>query len=282
MSGLLVVTAHPDDEVLIAGGTLAALSQAGEATGVICLTRGELGPIADPELATRATLPRVRHRELRTACAELGVGFVRCYRRQDGNLRFADRRGIVAQLIRLLDEQQPDAVITFGEDGLYYHPDHIAVHEFVDRAVACARTPPALYHSVWPEQHMTELAAELRARSLDGDLWGLQPEDFGTPAVDGAFALDVRRFAARKLRALLDHRTQIAPRNAFAMLEPDMVERFLGTEWFAPAGDSARDWLRSRIALPATWTKRVSRPLPASVAMDAAGHRASARGSRDS
>jgi LmbE family N-acetylglucosaminyl deacetylase len=248
VSGLLVITAHPDDEVLIAGGTLAALSDAGEDTGVVCLTRGELGPIADPQLATPATLGAVRGGELRAACAELGVGFVRCYRRPDGNLRFADRGAITAQLTRLLDARRPDAVITFGEDGLYYHPDHIAVHEFVARAVAQLAAPPVVYRSVWPKHLMAELGAELRARNLGGDLWGFAPEDFGTADLNGAFALDVRRLAARKLRALLAHRTQIAADNALGMLEPAMVERFLGTEWFAAVGGSRRDWLRSRLA----------------------------------
>ena len=85
--GLLVIGAHPDDEVLLAGGTLAACAAAGLQTGVACLTRGELGPIADAALATRPTLGAVRLGELRVACAELGASFVKCWRRPDGRSR---------------------------------------------------------------------------------------------------------------------------------------------------------------------------------------------------
>ena len=247
MSGLLVITAHPDDEVLLAGGTLAALSDAGEETGVVCLTRGELGPIADPKLATRATLADVRLGELKAACAELGVGFVKCYRRQDGNLRFSNRGQIAGQVTRLLDQRRPDAVITFGEDGLYYHPDHIATCELVARAIARAERPPTLYRAIWPKALMRQLGAELRRRKLRADLWGLDPADFGVEDLDGAFALDLRRFAGHKLRALLTHRTQIDAQNAFGLLEPEAAERILGTEWFAAVAGSGRDWLRARL-----------------------------------
>ncbi|MGN6166816.1 MAG: PIG-L family deacetylase, partial [Solirubrobacteraceae bacterium] len=119
MSGLLVVTAHPDDEVLVAGGTLVALGKTGVEAGVVCLTRGELGPIADPAITTRAALAEARLAELRAACAELGVGLVKCYRRQDGNLRFSNHHGIAGQLAQLFARRSAEAVITFGEDGLY-------------------------------------------------------------------------------------------------------------------------------------------------------------------
>jgi N-acetyl-1-D-myo-inositol-2-amino-2-deoxy-alpha-D-glucopyranoside deacetylase len=246
--GLLVVTAHPDDEVLVAGGALAACAAAGIPTSVVCLTRGEQGPISDPMLADRVSLPQVRHRELEAACAELGVGWVKCYRRADGDLLWSDGAGgIVSQLIRIMSARRPDAVITFGEDGLYYHPDHIAASRFVRRALRrCPAPVPALYRSVWPEELMPELAAELVARGLPADLWELEPEDFGTDERDGEVELDVREFVCQKLRALRCHRTQLGPDHAFAALPLDLAERFLGCERFVrvPAGDSrARVWL---------------------------------------
>ena len=187
--GLLVVTAHPDDEVLIAGGTLAACAEAGHPTAVVCLTRGDQGPISDPALATPETLGRVRAAELEAACAELGVDWVKCYRRQDGNLLWSSRAGIVGQLERILRLRQPDAVVTFGEDGLYYHPDHIATYEFTLQAVQRLSDPPALYRSVWPKELMLSLGRELRRRGLSDDLWELEPEDFGTDDLNGSFAI---------------------------------------------------------------------------------------------
>jgi LmbE family N-acetylglucosaminyl deacetylase len=81
---------------------------------------------------------------------------------------------------------------------------------------------------------MGELTADLRRRGLPDDLWELDPEAFGTQDVDGSFAIDVRPFTDRKLRALRAHRTQISERHAFAGLDSQLANRFLGTEWFAP------------------------------------------------
>ena len=243
MSGLLVIGAHPDDEVLLAGGTLAACAAAGHQTGVVCLTRGELGPIADAALATRATLGAVRLGELRSSCAELGTVLIKCWRRPDGSLRWSDRSAIVRQLADVFDAHRPDAVITFGEDGLYYHPDHIATYELVRRAVKSVPDPPALYRSVWPKPIMSSFGAELRRRGLSDDLWELTPEDFGTEDLKDSFAIDVRPFVPRKLAALQAHRTQIPDRHALAEIDRGLAVRFLGTEWFAPL-EGASDWLR--------------------------------------
>ena len=129
--GLLVVTAHPDDEVLIAGGTLAACAEAGHPTAVVCLTRGDQGPISDPALATPETLGRVRAAELEAACAELGVDWVKCYRREDGNLRWSDGREIGLHELRSRDERlsfreeegrhRPDFSFTVGRDEIRRH-----------------------------------------------------------------------------------------------------------------------------------------------------------------
>jgi N-acetyl-1-D-myo-inositol-2-amino-2-deoxy-alpha-D-glucopyranoside deacetylase len=245
----LVVGAHPDDEVLIAGGALAACAAAGFPTAVVCLTRGEQGPISDPELADRDNLCQVRLRELEDACAELGVEWARSYRHEDGNLLWSDgASGIVAQLARIVSERRPDAMITFGEDGLYYHPDHIAAFRLTCRALQrCAPPRPVLYRSVWPQELMPDLVAEMTLRGLPSGLWGLEPEDFGAEERDGEVVLDVRPFAARKLRALRCHRTQLSSDHAFAALPRDLCERFLGLERFVqvPVGAESieRDWL---------------------------------------
>jgi len=247
MSGLLIVTSHPDDEVLIAGGTLALCAAAGIDTAVVCLTRGEQGPISDPSLATRPELAAVRTRELQAACSELGVGWMRCYRRRDGNLRWSDAGAIVGQLARVLEARRPESVISFGEDGLYWHPDHIATFEFTRRAVAGVGGDVSLYRSVWPQTLMPELVAELRARGLPDDLWELGAEDFGGESGDGALDVDVRPVLGRKLRALRCHRTQIGSEHAFAALPDDLAERFLGFERFAPVDPGGNAASTSRV-----------------------------------
>ncbi|MBA3306600.1 MAG: PIG-L family deacetylase, partial [Thermoleophilaceae bacterium] len=85
-ASVVAVVAHPDDESLIAGGTLASAADAGTPTGAVSLTRGELGPIADPRLATRATLGDVREAELEAAAAVLGLSWTACLDLPDGEL----------------------------------------------------------------------------------------------------------------------------------------------------------------------------------------------------
>jgi len=234
--GLLVITAHPDDEVLLAGGTLAACAELSLPTGVVCLTRGENGPIADPALATRDTLSHVRVQELRAACAELGVGYVKCYRREDGGLEWSDHSRIATQLARVIDERKPEVVVTFGEEGLYYHTDHIATYELARKAVRRAQHSAALYRSVWVKSEMRQLTHELRRRRLPEDLWGLELADLGVDddERDDEVVVDVRRFIERKLKALYRHRTQLEPGHALLTLPDDLGRRFLGYERFAP------------------------------------------------
>ena len=157
-------------------------------------------------------------------------------------MRWADRSAIVRQLVGVFHAHRPKAVISFGEDGLYHHPDHIATYELVRRAVKRVPDPPALYRSVWPRAMMGSLGAELRRRGLSDDLWELAPEDFGTDDLDGSFAIDVRPFVQCKLAALRAHRTQVPDHHALAGIDQGLAERFLGTEWFAPLG-GASDWL---------------------------------------
>jgi N-acetyl-1-D-myo-inositol-2-amino-2-deoxy-alpha-D-glucopyranoside deacetylase len=248
--GILVVTAHPDDETLIAGGVLAACASAGLETGVLCLTRGEYGPIADAALATRSNLGQRREAELRAACEDLGVSWVKCYRRQDAHLPWTNSTAVVRQIARAIDARRPRAVITFGEDGLYHHPDHIAVHRFTHRALRrvagdSRRRGPWIYESVWRAALVVELAEAMRERGLPTGLWGIEPADFGTEEDDHAIEVDVRPFLERKLSALRRHRTQLDPGHLFSHLPADLAERHLGWERFRRVRPArpAEDWL---------------------------------------
>ena len=242
--GLLVVTAHPDDEVLIAGGVLAACAAAGAETGVLCLTRGEQGPIADPALATRETLGEVRERELHAACAALGVGWVRCLQHADGWLPWSDDEAAIEDIARVVDERAPRAVITFGGDGLYWHPDHTAVHRFTTAAL---RGSPLLYEAAWLTSAMPELVAAMSERGLGTDLWDLEPSAFGVPESEDLVGIDVTPFVEQKLRALRAHATQLAAGHVFAEIPADLAERFLGVERFRPMGHDG-GWLTATAA----------------------------------
>jgi LmbE family N-acetylglucosaminyl deacetylase len=154
---LLGVFAHPDDEVFCLGGTLAQWAEAGGETMIMSATRGEAGQIQDARAARRDTLGVVREQELRAACARLGVGRVECLDYGDGTLAEVDAATLAGQVAASIRDFQPDVVVTFGSDGGYGHPDHIAIS--VATTEACrlvAREDgwaPQLYYSVFPRQH---------------------------------------------------------------------------------------------------------------------------------
>lgn len=111
---LLVILAHPDDETFPMGGTLAKYAAAGAQVTLICATRGEAGiPGLSPEQAGH-----VREEELRAAARTLGVSEVRFLNYRDGELVQADPDQVIAELREAMRELQPQAVITFGPDGI--------------------------------------------------------------------------------------------------------------------------------------------------------------------
>jgi LmbE family N-acetylglucosaminyl deacetylase len=154
---LLGVFAHPDDEVFCVGGTLAQWAEAGCETMIISATRGEAGQIQDAHAASRGTLGVVREHELRAACARLGVQRVACLDYGDGALAEVDGATLAGDVATFIRDFQPDVVVTFGPDGGYGHPDHIAISRATTQACQLVAREdgwtPQLYYSVFPRQH---------------------------------------------------------------------------------------------------------------------------------
>jgi LmbE family N-acetylglucosaminyl deacetylase len=149
---VLGVFAHPDDETFCAGGLFASYAAQGAETMVVSATRGEAGQIRDASVGSRRTIAAVREAELRRACARLGVGSVRCLDYLDGTLANADLESLVADVAKAIEAFRPDLVITFGPDGGYGHPDHIAISAAT--TAACAYERPALYYRHFPPSDM--------------------------------------------------------------------------------------------------------------------------------
>ncbi len=124
---LLGLYAHPDDETFCTGGTFARYAARDAEIMVVSATRGEAGEIRDAGIATRRTIGPVRERELHLACTRLGVQAVGCLDYRDGGLATADSEILVGELTRAIREFRPTAVFTFGADGGYGHPDHVAI-----------------------------------------------------------------------------------------------------------------------------------------------------------
>jgi LmbE family N-acetylglucosaminyl deacetylase len=241
---VLAAFAHPDDESLLAGGTLAGCAAAGAGVVLVCATRGELGGSSSRRVPTPEVLGAVRERELRAAGRALGAIAVEGLGFPDGGLAWVDRSAIEAELVATLRRWRPQLVLTFGPEGLYWHPDHIAVHELVGAAldtVANEGLLPRLDYATWPEGWMSEMVAAVGSRGLPTDFFGLSPEAFGAPAASITTVRDVRPFLATKLRALRSHRSQLRACRLLQEIPEDVAEEFLGREFFVAARPGRSD-----------------------------------------
>ena len=141
---LLAVRAHPDDESSATGGILARYGALGVRTGVVICTRGEEGEIRDPSLdpvADRPHLRAIRERELRQACALLGVAELRLLGYRDSGMPGtpanqhpdafiqADPSEAAGRLVRIIRVLRPLVIVTEPPGGGYAHPDHIMCHQ---------------------------------------------------------------------------------------------------------------------------------------------------------
>jgi LmbE family N-acetylglucosaminyl deacetylase len=236
------VFAHPDDESLACGGLLAWCAERGAAVSLLCLTQGEGGPGAE---GTRS-LQETRAGELRDAARILGIGNLTLLNYPDGMLPWVDQEALEADIRDVIARVHPDVVITFGEDGLYWHPDHIAVHERTTAAVAGldpAGCRPVLYYVTMPPgamrgvvDHTTRTVAVQSVQGrLPQSIFGIEDADaFGADASLPTLVIDVSAFAARKLAAIKCHRSQLAG-SALALVEERDAARLLGVEHFRRA-----------------------------------------------
>jgi LmbE family N-acetylglucosaminyl deacetylase len=136
---LMCILAHPDDESLGMGGTLARYAKEGIETYLVTATRGERGRFGDA--AVRPALEvvgKVREAELRAAGKELGIREIHFLDYIDGDLDQANAMEAQKKIVGFIRRFRPHVVVTFGPDGAYGHPDHIAISQLGGAAVLLA------------------------------------------------------------------------------------------------------------------------------------------------
>lgn len=166
---LLTLFAHPDDETMLIGGTLALLSQAGLAVHYLCATRGEGGEMGEPPLCTREELGDVREQELVCAVQALGGRSLTFLGYLDPPIGageelypFTDDLKLLAgQVATSIGQLKPDALITHGSNGEYGHPAHVVTHLAAKIAVeSLGEEAPLLYSvsAIYPDHPKPRLA----------------------------------------------------------------------------------------------------------------------------
>ena len=255
---VLAIFPHPDDETFTSAGTLAAAVARGIPVTVISATRGEAGESAIPDLDDPERLGEVRERELRDAMQQLGVTDVRFLGHRDSGMEGSAEADhprafvrvpidtIAIALATTIRELQPQAVVTFGPEGMYGHPDHLHMHHAAVRAVALAADAshqtgsrsdpwqtPALYFGTFPREEMLKLL------DRPGSPLEFMSEEarnhVGVPLAEITHVVDITPWADTKLAAITAHVTQTGEGGPLQHIPPEAIERQLHREYFVRA-----------------------------------------------
>ncbi|MBV9231693.1 MAG: PIG-L family deacetylase, partial [Chloroflexi bacterium] len=237
-------------------GALLHYNMSGIETGLICATRGEVGEISDPVLATPENLGEVREKEMRAAAAALNIhhlwflgyrdsGMAGTPENQDPralmNARAAD---VIGKLVAIIREFRPQVMVTFDETGGYGHPDHIAIYRYTTGAFHAAADAvqypelgPAhavskLYYSSFSRRQVLMMADWLQTENYEEAFKGLDIEKMGIPDDQISVLLDVDRWQETKAASWAKHRTQMNPNTPMARLPKELQRKWRGTECY--------------------------------------------------
>src|SRR4051812_39082632 len=264
---LLLVHAHPDDETIGTGATMAKYAAENALVTLVTCTLGEEGEILVPELVHLAAdkedgLGQHRIGELVDAMKALGVTDHR-YLGGPGRWRDSGMMGVpsndaercfwradpeetVAELVRVIREVRPQVVVTYNENGGYGHPDHIQAHRVTgaayDAAGAPSRYPDAgipwqpskLYYTAFPVSFLKLGFDALKEMGEEAPFGVTSPEElgFGDPDETITTCIDARDHLDAKTEAMRAHRTQIEVDGPFFALSNHIGQRAFGLEHY--------------------------------------------------
>ncbi|HEY4888339.1 MAG TPA: PIG-L family deacetylase [Candidatus Dormibacteraeota bacterium] len=246
MGTLMLVHAHPDDESISTGGVMMKAKAHGHRVVLATATRGEVGEIhnMDPE-ATRPRLGEIRTEELKAAGEILGVDRIEFLGYRDsGMVDTADNKDprsfhqarleeAAAKLAVLIRDERPDVVVTYAEDGVYGHPDHIKAHHVTNAALELVEregwAPKKLYYTAIPrsmmEEFMKQMPEEAQSQNTNMRIAGT-PDELVTTRVD------VHDYVDQKRKAFGVHVSQNDPNSWFATMASQIYEMAFGTEYY--------------------------------------------------
>lgn len=259
---LLLVHAHPDDESIGTGATMAHYAATGAHVTLVTCTLGEEGEIHVPALAQLCAaeadqLGGYRIGELAAACAALGVTDHR-FLGGAGRYRDSGMMGLATNehprafwqadldvaagyLVEVIREVRPQVLVTYDPDGFYGHPDHIQAHRVAMRAVELAAAegiaPAKVYWTAMPRS-VLDAGLETFTESSDNPFAGIESADelpFGTPDAEIAARIDGTDQHAAKEAAMRAHATQIPANSWLYSIAGNFGGEFMGVEYFTLA-----------------------------------------------
>jgi LmbE family N-acetylglucosaminyl deacetylase len=228
--------AHPDDEAIASGGTLARAAAAGHRVVLVFATRGELGEPVPGVLEPGEQLAMRRSAECYTSAAALGAKRVEFLGFTDSGMMGepsndapfcfwqADVEYAARTLAVLLDQEEPDVLTIYDDNGVYGHPDHIQVHRVGKRAGELSAVPVVAQGTVnrdWMQRGFRESGRE-------GDI----PPNMGKPESEITHRVEAVDFVAQKREAMRAHASQMAPDHFLLALPDAMFALGMGTEFY--------------------------------------------------
>jgi LmbE family N-acetylglucosaminyl deacetylase len=251
--------AHPDDESIAAGGTLAKAAAAGHRVVIVFATRGELGEPVPGVLEDGEQLAVRRSAECYASAAVLGAKRVEFLGYTDSGMMGeksndapycfwqADVEHAARRLAVILDEEEADVLTTYDDNGGYGHPDHIQVHRVGKRAAELSAVPVVAQGTI----NRDWMLRGLRAAAEEGRLpEGVQVPNFddvtfGKPESEITHRVDAVDFVEQKRASMQAHASQIAPDHFLLAMSEAMFAMGMGVEFYivdpAPSPAAAPD-----------------------------------------
>lgn len=252
----LLVHAHPDDETINNGATMALYAAMGAQVTLITCTRGEEGEILTPELSHLASsdtdaLGEHRETELANAMQALGITDFRFLAQGEGRYRDsgmmgtevnnrsnvfwqADLEEAADHLVKIIEEIKPHILITYDEIGGYGHPDHIQAHRVAMRASEKSDWQiQKIYWNTMPKSVLAESMAKMK--ELGSDFFGADSVDDLPFAKDDSFVttlIDGNSYVEAKMAAMKAHHTQISLDGPFFALSDNLGLQVWGNEYY--------------------------------------------------
>jgi N-acetyl-1-D-myo-inositol-2-amino-2-deoxy-alpha-D-glucopyranoside deacetylase len=243
---LLLVHAHPDDESIGTGATMAKYAAEGARVTLVTCTLGEIGEIIPPDLAHMLPdeLGEYRIGELEAACEALGVTDHR-FLGGPGRYRDSGMMGMeenedprcfwqasvpeaAALLAEIIEEVQPQAIVTYDANGFYGHPDHIQAHRVAWEARLLAAPSSRFYATAMPR------SAAAEAAKLPSDSWFEPWGNLSSAVSDDQVTteVDASPYLKAKIAAMTAHATQITVDGEFFALSNNRGHRVLAVEYY--------------------------------------------------
>lgn len=241
---LMCILGHPDDESLGTGGILAKYASEGIETYLVTATRGERGWFGPKdENPGLAELGRIRERELLSAADVLGLQEVSILDYVDGDFDQADPKEVIGKIVGHIRRVKPDVVVTFDQNGLYGHPDHVAICQFASAAVMAAADAmypdvseylphrvSKLYYMVWNESVRDAYQAafgELVMSMEDGERRAVAWPDWAITT-----KIDTSNYWEQVWEAVSCHQSQLPGYQALKSLPDEHQQNLWGSQQY--------------------------------------------------